>query len=517
MKQFISRLIAILPAPSHIPYRLFCQGSDINLAIKVLRRTAFIFIIGLGFSPAHATISVQPWQPLYHGVDTTVGFAEASDGRAQLVTAVRIDLSAAGIGFTSTPSNGAASLEVTSQTTTEFINATSSQVAVNTSFYTPCCTSTPQNKNIVGLAVTDGALVSPAQPEARAALLINTINSASFVNTVDDVFSLTGIDTAFTGSNFVLGIGRDLPTNTDTIHPARTLVGLGDRDTHADNGILYLVTIDTGLPSVSDGATRRESAEWLMRLGAHTGVNLDGGGSTVMVARDPDTNSVTRLNGKLGGERSNANHLGVYALPVVGPQSPLFTPLWFAGLPDNSVVDFAAEDAQMNPAPGSPTQLDDDYYFAGNYPDTVGVVEEDEPLTNLERAVINFDPPNDTVLRFHFNLTPQQADPLNEFRYLTAIFQQDGQGTKSLDLELLLNGVMVDAATLTEGDGYTSLGFGGAIAGANTLTVRQVGGDALWTNFDFHRLDIKTIPEPASVLLLGMGFSGLIRRINRPA
>ncbi len=481
-------------------------------ATKLFRRTAYIFIIGLGISPAQATISVQSWQPLYHGVDTTVGFAEASDGRPQLVTAVRIDLRAAGIGFTSTPSNGAASLDVVSQTASQFINTTSSQVVVNTSFYTPCCTSTPQNKDIVGLAVTDGVLVSPAQPEARAALLINTLNNASFVNTVDEVFSLTGIDTAFAGSNFVLGVGRDLPTSSDVIHPARTLVGLGDRDTHGDNGLLYLVTIDTGLPGISDGATRRESAQWLMRLGAHTGVNLDGGGSTVMVARDPDNNSVTRLNGKLGSERSNANHLGVYALSAVGPQIPLFTPLWFAGLPDNSVVDFAAEDAQMNPAPGSPTLLDDDYYFAGIYPNTVGVVTEDEPLTNLERAVISFDPPNDTELRFHFTLTPEQADPLNEFRYLTAIFQQDGQGTKSLDMEILLNGVMVDAATLTESDGFTSLRFNGAIAGANTLTVRQVGGDALWTNFDFHRLDIKTIPEPAALALMGLGGLALVRR-----
>jgi phosphodiester glycosidase len=478
-----------------------------------------ILVSGILVNHAGAAIAVQPWRSLYQGVDLTVGTAEASDGRPQLVTAIRIDLTTPGIGFTSTPSNGGDPLDTTSQTTSQFLADSNTQVAINTSFYTPCCTSSPQNKNIIGLAITDGVLVSPAQPEARAALLIDSLNGAAFVNTVDDVFSLTGIDTALAGSNFLLGVGRDLPTSTDTIHPSRTLIGLGDRDTQGDNKLLYLVTIDVGLPGVSDGATRRESAEWLMRLGAHTGVNLDGGGSTLMAARDPDTNAITRLNGKLGGERSNANHLGVFAPPAVGTPTPLFTTLWFAGLPDHSAADFAPEDAVENPQPGSASARDDDYYFAGNYPAPIGTVTQDEPLANLERAVIRFDPPNDTQLRFHFNLTPEQADPLTEFRYLTAIFQQDGQGTKAVELELLFNGTPVTTTSLTEGEAYTSLSFTaadiGAIPGANEFTVRQIGGDANWTNFDFHRLDIKTIPEPGSLALLGILLSAFTTRPRR--
>lgn len=453
--------------------------------------------------PCVAVITVQPWRPMYQGVDMTVGTAEASDGRPQVVTAVRVDLSAPGIGFTSAPPHGAASLDTVSQTTTQFLITTGTQVAVNTSFYSPCCSSTPQNKDIVGLAVTDGVLVSPAQAEARAALLIDTLNAALFVNTVDDMFSLNGIDTAFAGSNFVLGLGRDLPTGADTIHPARTLVGLGDRDTPGDNGLLYLVTIDTGLPGISDGATRRESAQWLMRLGALTGVNLDGGGSTLMAARDPIDNSIIRLSAKTGGERSNANHLGVFAQPLVGQQTPQFTTLWFAGLPDNNVTDFTAEDAQMNAEPGSPTLPDDDYYFAGSYPDTVGDVPMDEPLANLERAVIRFNPPNDTELRFHFNLTDEQAGSANMFRYSTAVFQQDGEGAKSLELDVFLNSLPVDRANLSAGESYTSVSFAagltGALPGPNTLTLRQVGGDAQWTNFDYHRLDIKIVPEPSTL------------------
>jgi hypothetical protein len=296
----------------------------------------------------------------------------------------------------------------------------------------------------------------------------------------------------------LLGVGRDLPTTSDTIHPARTLVGLGDRDVPGDNALLYLITIDDGLPGVSDGATRAESAKWLFRLGAHTGVNLDGGGSTTMVWRTP-TGSIERLNMIGGGtQRSNANNLGIYGAPTNRGPRPVFMPVWFVGLPDNSVTDFSPEDGTSNPPPGSPSGLDDDYYFSGIYPDPVGEVTADEPVINLERAVIHFDPPNDDTLRFHFNLTEEQVVGTNSFRYSTAIYQQDGQGAKSVQLEVLFNDVSVDAASVSEWDHYTSTQFTAAVvnavAGANVLTVRQIGGDAQWSNFDFHRLELKIIP-----------------------
>ena len=220
--------------------------------------------------------------------------------------------------------------------------------------------------------------MSPAESAARAALLLSELNAASFVDTVADSFSTDDINTAFSGSNFVLGVGRDLPTSPDTIHPARTLVGLGDRDSLGDNRLLYLLTIDDGLPGVSEGATRRESAEWLLRAGAHTGVNLDGGGSTLLAMRDPSSGQIERLNAKLGAERSNANHLGIFAPPLSEPALPQFTPLWFAGLPDNSVADFSTEDAVENSSPGNPAALDDDYYFAGAYAEPIGLRPADE-------------------------------------------------------------------------------------------------------------------------------------------
>ncbi len=475
-----------------------------NADLAVLRSVVAMMAILMTSSMASAGKKFDAWTPLYHGIDHARGISDGSDGRPQIVTAIRVDLTASGLSFTSTPGNGRAPLDTLSETTSEFLDRTAAQVAINTSFYSPCCSGSPQNKDIIGLAITDGVQVSPAQSEARAALLLSLLNTAEFVNTVSDSFSTDNIDTAFSGSNFVLGIGRDLPSSADAIHPARTLVGLGDRDSLGDNRLLYLLTIDDGLPGVSEGATRRESAEWLLRAGAHTGANLDGGGSTLLAMRDPPSGQIERLNAKVGGERSNANHLGIFASPLSAPASPQFAPLWFAGLPDNSVADFSAEDAMENTSPGSPTGLDDDYYFTGTYADPIGVVSVDEPLGNLERALIAFDPPNDRQLRFHFNLTEQEAASNTTFRYLTAAFQQDGGGSKSALIELRFNGEITDAFSLGEGEEFMSVEFSAnrvmAQPGANVLSLSLVGGDAQWTNLDFHRLDIRIVPEPSSAI-----------------
>jgi len=161
--------------------------------------------------PLSATgdIVIEPWVPLFRGVDHAVGYADASDGRPQLVNCVRVDMADSQIQFVATPSNGPAPLETVSHTGSQFLVATGAQVGVNTSFYVPCCSTQPENKDLIGLAVSDGVLVSPAQSDARAALLIDVLNQAWFVNTVTDSYSLQDVLFAFTGSNFVLGVGRD--------------------------------------------------------------------------------------------------------------------------------------------------------------------------------------------------------------------------------------------------------------------------------------------------------------------
>lgn len=61
-------------------------------------------------------------------------------------------------------------------------------------------------------------------------------------------------------------------------HP-RTAVGI-----NADSTLLYLVTVD-GRQAISDGMDLYELASLMVDIGVHTGINLDGGGSTTLVIR----------------------------------------------------------------------------------------------------------------------------------------------------------------------------------------------------------------------------------------
>ncbi len=82
----------------------------------------------------------------------------------------------------------------------------------------------------------------------------------------------------------------------------------------ANNGRrLLLVVIDGRQAGYSAGTTTRETAELLRDLGAREAVNLDGGGSTAMVARDAATGAIRVVNkpSDAAGERPVANALAV--------------------------------------------------------------------------------------------------------------------------------------------------------------------------------------------------------------
>jgi hypothetical protein len=79
------------------------------------------------------------------------------------------------------------------------------------------------------------------------------------------------------------------------------------------------VVVDGRQPGYSEGVTLAELAEIVLALGAESGLNLDGGGSTALVMAGPfgpqtlDSPIHTRLPMR---QRPVANHLGVYALPL---------------------------------------------------------------------------------------------------------------------------------------------------------------------------------------------------------
>jgi Phosphodiester glycosidase len=95
---------------------------------------------------------------------------------------------------------------------------------------------------------------------------------------------------------------------------------------------LLLVVIDGRRPGFSVGTTTRETADVMRMLGAVHAINLDGGGSSVMVLRDPVTHQLRIANrpSDAAGERPVGNALGIHGSCVGG------VPPWSGAAADRS-------------------------------------------------------------------------------------------------------------------------------------------------------------------------------------
>lgn len=274
-----------------------------------------------------AEIKVEPWTPIFQGVELAHGSADAAEPKLQQVIAIRIDLQARGIEFFSTPAGGHPPMETLSETPSDFLAHYHLQIALNANFYAPCCT--PGEKNLDGLAISRGTVVSPAVAKGTGAkaFVVTLDNRAAIVATGED-FAPDQYWTAVAGSEIVLAHGQkpvlsETKLNQET-HP-RSVVGLT-----ADGRYVILLAIDGRQPGYSMGATISEVGDWLLRFGASDGLNLDGGGSTALIRdRDGQPEVLNRPSGvalgssdnagKAEGERqqrSNGNNFGIFALPL---------------------------------------------------------------------------------------------------------------------------------------------------------------------------------------------------------
>jgi exopolysaccharide biosynthesis protein len=259
---------------------------------------------------APAGITIQPWAPMFKGIDFATGEADTNEIRLQKVFALRVDLADPTVAFFSTPSNGAAPFETIGQTTTTFVQTYGVAVGVNANFFSPVNTTPDDPRDLSGLAISEGAIVSPFE-SGRPAMLITRSNQVTFTATAPGSYS--NIWTAVAGSDLVLinGLPQLGGCTTSFCGPnPRTALGLSQ-----DNHYLYLVVIDGRQPGWSEGATLEETGQWLLRLGAWNGLNLDGGGSTAMAKTQGG--SAVLLNQPSGGvQRVNGNHIGVFAQPL---------------------------------------------------------------------------------------------------------------------------------------------------------------------------------------------------------
>ncbi len=110
------------------------------------------------------------------------------------------------------------------------------------------------------------------------------------------------------GGNVVLVRDGVPQTIADPAPHPRTAVGFS-----ADGRTMHLLTVD-GRQADSRGVTLTELAKMMADLGAHHALNLDGGGSSTLLAREPGSPALLVENQPSdGGERSVPNGLAIYA------------------------------------------------------------------------------------------------------------------------------------------------------------------------------------------------------------
>jgi exopolysaccharide biosynthesis protein len=282
---------------------------------------SMIALVGL---PVWATdITLSSWTPLYQGIDAATAAIGGTD--ASSAYGIRVDLTAPGISFFTTPKAG--SLNTISETTSQFLTSSGAQVAINANFFAPCCNAFPENKTVIGLAVSDGTLVAPPNSASQGndiALLLSQQNQASIVATTPNM-NLSNVYNAVAGSTLLVQSGRN-------VVPTSGGGSLFDPNPRSDLGLsqsgqyLYLVAIDGRQAGYSVGTTMTETADVMIAFGSYVALNLDGGGSTALVRSG--ANGPVELNRPSGGaERYDANDLAVFAAALPTPEPVMWAPV----------------------------------------------------------------------------------------------------------------------------------------------------------------------------------------------
>lgn len=340
-----------------------------NLPGQLLLALAFALLVARGYAGTNLTA----WVPIFKGVDYAVGTNSPGGSgfpERQAVFVVRVDLTDPDIQLFSSPritNYVAGRRETAGYTVPDFLATNRLQVAINANEFDPPTYYLPAGTpmDIYGLSICQGTVVSAQERAADAAsVMFTTNNQPTIVHTNWPPASTAGVYTAVSGVYSILyeGIntGYRFRGSSEFIHELqpRTAIGISQ-----DKRYLYLLVIDGRQPGYSDGAYDYETAAWLLLVGAYNGVNLDGGGSTVLAIQD-STGRPVALNhssavADSGRQRTVGSHFGLFAKPVPGfindvvanPDDTAATITWTSLSPSTSQVEYGlTEDLGLSTA-----------------------------------------------------------------------------------------------------------------------------------------------------------------------
>ncbi len=290
--------------------------SNVPIIQEIGRRLSFVTRIALSWLVASAVclaaqvVELEPFQGVRHFHGTTTA------PRLLDYHIVEIDMTVQGIGSFVTPSNGAASGETNAQTTKSFLTQYGAQIAINGSFFSSAAGG---GLNISGLSASQGDVYSTFEAGRVDALNITQSNIASIIRgsgTGTNHTPATTIYNAINGSEKIVSAGVNSAGSSalsTELHP-RTAAGV------TASGKLLLFVVDGRNNGHSLGMSLSEVANLLIQYGAYNAINLDGGGSSTMVFRDPTPRlvNVPVGSGSPDTERAVGNNLGIFAAAKTG-------------------------------------------------------------------------------------------------------------------------------------------------------------------------------------------------------
>ncbi len=240
-----------------------------------------------------------------------------------IVHRAEIDLTNPRLQFRTTPPATTGELEFNAQTASDFARQFSLSLAINAGYFEPFNSGThgepayPQAGdpvNVMGQHISDGAVVSD-----------DAIGIPRFRMRVDGAFCATWnavriVDGACPpGTEQAVGAGpilmQDGSTPAFEKFDARFAIKRAPRTVIAynrDRSTLWFIVVDGRQKDYSEGINLPELADLLRGLGAWDALNLDGGGSSVMVGPEGRLLSRPIQQRVPGKERIVANHIGLY-------------------------------------------------------------------------------------------------------------------------------------------------------------------------------------------------------------
>lgn len=246
--------------------------------------------------------------------------------RSLVVQILHIDLAEPGVSFLVTPPDTQGNRPLKARKTSQFLEEHQAQIAINGDFFEPWHSRfiwdyyphVGDPVQVLGMAASQGKIYSEGN-ERCPVLAFDRKNGAQIFKSpaaLEQAWTAKRIANAISGHRLLVRDGHSVPQSEwykdhAHLHP-RTALGL-DKERRK----LIIVVIDGRQPGYSEGASFQELAGLMLEAGAHTAMNMDGGGSTTLVMQGEDGEAEI-LNSPIdnripGRERPVANHLAVFA------------------------------------------------------------------------------------------------------------------------------------------------------------------------------------------------------------